>query len=52
MLEYIESGMIAASIAMLRFYIVAAGSKPKQGVAIARNLTTSEKTDWFPSDDT
>ncbi|CAK9054341.1 unnamed protein product [Durusdinium trenchii] len=33
------------------FYIVAAGSKPKQGVAIARNLTTSEKTDWFPSDD-
>lgn len=33
------------------FYIVAAGPKPGQGVAVARNLLGSDGTDWLPKDD-
>ena len=36
---------------LLRFYIVAAGTEPTQGVAIARNLLGCDGTDWLPTDD-
>lgn len=34
-----------------RFYIVAAGPKAGQGVAVARNLLASDGTDWLPKDE-
>jgi len=34
-----------------RFYIVAAGPKAPQGVAVARNLLASDGTDWLPKDE-
>ena len=33
------------------FYIVAGGTEASQGVAIARNLNGSDRTDWMPKDD-
>ena len=45
------SKLAANSQLGLRFYIVAAGTEPGQGVAIARSLLGADGTDWLRGPD-